>query len=175
MRLLLPACACALTLVACRSKETAGPTSDVGGTIVIATPGEPAAVLPPLVGENAGRALSDLIFDRLAEISFDLGTVGDKTFAPRLAKSWTWSPDSLSIAFSIDPRARWHDGKPVTAGDVRFTFLATIDPKVASQNAPLLSNVDSVVVRDSLTAVVYYKRRRPEQFYDFVYQLPIMP
>jgi len=175
MRLLLPACACALTLVACRSKETAGPTSDVGGTIVIATPGEPAAVLPPLVGENAGRALSDLIFDRLAEISFDLGTVGDKTFAPRLATSWTWSPDSLSIAFSIDPRARWHDGKPVTAGDVRFTFLATIDPKVASQNAPLLSNVDSVAVRDSLTAVVYYKRRRPEQFYDFVYQLPIMP
>ena len=28
---------------------------------------------------------------------------------------WTWAPDSLSIAFSLDPRARWHDGKPVTA------------------------------------------------------------
>ena len=67
-----------------------------------------------------------------------LTTIGDKDFTPQLAQKWTWAPDSLSIAFSIDPRARWHDGKPVTASDVRYSFKAFTDPKVGSPVAPLL-------------------------------------
>ena len=39
----------------------------------------------------------------------------------------------------------------------------------------MLSNIDSVSVRDSATAVVWFKRRRPEQFYDFAYQVYIVP
>jgi peptide/nickel transport system substrate-binding protein len=104
-----------------------------------------------------------------------MSTVGDAGFTPRLAAKWTWSRDSLSIAFSIDPRARWHDGKPVRATDVRFTYRHAVDPKAASPIASQITNVDSVSVADSLTAVVWFKHRMPEQFYDFVYQLAIMP
>jgi peptide/nickel transport system substrate-binding protein len=41
---------------------------------------------------------------------------------PQLAQSWHASPDGLEWQFHIRPDARWHDGEPVTAADVQFTF-----------------------------------------------------
>ena len=145
------------------------------GTMIIAQPVVGGVGFPPLVEDNGGKLVQDLVFDRLAEISDDLRTIGDGGFTPRLAQKWAWAPDSLSIAFSIDPRARWHDGKPVTAADVRYTFRVFTDSVVGSSTAPTLQNIDSVSVRDSLTAVVWFKKRTPEQFYDVAYQLPIVP
>lgn len=169
--------ACAILASACAGRE-ASRTSNApppGGTIIIAAAGDAPDLFPPYVGDANGRIVQDLVFDRLAEIDQSLTTVGDQSFAPRLAKHWTWAPDSLSIAFEIDPRARWHDGKPVTAKDVQYSFRVFTDPKVGSPVAPLLTNLDSVSVRDSLTAVVWFKKHTPEQFYDVAYQLIIMP
>src|SRR5690348_5167630 len=104
-----------------------------------------------------------------------MNTIGDAGFIPQLARSWTWSKDSLSIAFSIDPRARWHDGTPVRANDVKFSVALIKDPKVGSSITPQLGNLDSASVTDSLTAVVWFKKVKPEQFYEFVYQVQIMP
>src|SRR5262249_37539008 len=75
----------------------------------------------------------------------------------------------------LAPRAPWHDGKPVTAADVRYSVKVFTDPKVASPAASLLLNIDSVSVKDSLTAVVWFKKHTPEQFYDVAYQLYIVP
>jgi len=161
--------------VACGTTDRPRSDSPDGGTLIIATPADPVDFFPPFAGDQTGAAVRDLVFDRLALIGADLSTVGDKGFTPQLAKSWTWSPDSMSIAFSIDPRARWHDGKPVTAADVKYTLRAFTDPKAASPVAPLLTNIDSVSVRDSATAVFFFKKRLPEQFYDVAYQLYIVP
>lgn len=162
-------------LTACSSKEGSQSSGGAGGTMIFASPSDASDIFPPFVSETVGRMVQDQVFDRLAEISSDLQTVGDKGFAPRLAQKWTWAPDSLSIAFSIDPRARWHDGKPVTAADVRYSFKVFTDPKVGSPTAATMTNLDSVSVRDSLTAVVWFKKHTPEQFYDVAYQLIIMP
>ena len=165
----------AATLAAACGGERAASTGSAGGTVIIAAPGDALSLFPPLIGDQVGRWVADQIFDRLAEIGQDLSTVGDKGFTPRLAKRWTWSRDSLSIAFSLDPRARWHDGRPVRASDVRYSFKVFTDPKVGSPTAPLLANIDSISVRDSLTAVAWFKQRKPEQFYDLAYQLLIIP
>ena len=171
--------ASALTLVACssndRSRSTAAASGAAGGTIIVPTLGDAGDVFPPFVNDIYGRLVQDLVFDRLAEIDTTLVTTGDKTFTPQLAQKWTWAPDSLSIAFSLDPRARWHDGKPVTASDVRYSFRTFVDPKVASPVAPLFFNIDSVSVRDPSTAVVWFKRHTAEQFYDVAYQLVVFP
>jgi len=168
-----------LTLVAaCTSNEggsKSAASGPAGGTLIFAAPGDPVSVFPAFVTEQVGAPIIDLVFDHLADISNELTTTGDKTFSPRLAKSWTWAPDSLSITYSLDPRARWHDGKPVTAADVRYSLKVFTDPKAASPAAPLLSNVDSASVKDSLTAVVWFKKHTPEQFYDVAYQLYIVP
>jgi peptide/nickel transport system substrate-binding protein len=166
-----------LPLSACDRMRPAGDgdANAPGGTVVVATAtAEPPHLLPILAPPQATPMYAQL-FDRLAEIGADLNTVGDAGFRPRLARAWAWADDSLSIRFALDPRARWHDGAPVTARDVAFTFALTIDPRVASPVAPLLANVDSISVADSLTAVVWFARRSPQQFFDLVYHLYVLP
>ena len=174
-RLLLLASAVAFAGCSSNDQSRASSGGDVGGTLIIPTLGDAQDVFPPFAADIGGRMVQDLIFDRLAEIDTLLTTTGDKTYTPQLAQKWTWAPDSLSIAFSIDPHARWHDGKPVTANDVRYSFRTYVDPKVSSPTAPLLTNIDSVSVRDAQTAVVWFKRRTAEQFYDVAYQLVVFP
>ncbi|MBV9880299.1 MAG: peptide ABC transporter substrate-binding protein [Gemmatirosa sp.] len=160
---------------ACGGDRKAAAAGDVGGTLVIATPGDPDILLPPLVASLQGAQITSQIFDRLAEIGDSLNTVGDAGFRPRLAQSWKWSADSLSIAFAIDPRARWHDGKPVRAADVKFSVALYADTATGSPITPLLANVDSVSTPDSLTAVVHFRHRAPEQFFDVVYNVYVLP
>jgi peptide/nickel transport system substrate-binding protein len=163
-------------LAACSGKEsTPSGGSATGGTMVVAVIGDPVHLLPPLVNDIVGKEVMDLVYDKLAEIGPEMNTIGDKGFTPRLAKSWTWAPDSLSIAFSLDPRARWHDGTPVTAQDIQYSFQLFTDPKLGSPSGPLLAGIDSVQVKDSATAVAWYGKRSPSQFYDFVYQLIPVP
>jgi peptide/nickel transport system substrate-binding protein len=147
-----------------------------GGTIVVAQPGTGSSpMIAPHAIDPAGRLVVDNVYERLADIGPDLNSVGDRGFTPRLARSWTWAPDSMSIAFSIDPRARWHDGQPVRATDVRYTVALLKDPKAPTQYTSALENVDSVSVRDSLTAVVWFHQRSPEQFFDVAQQVHVLP
>ena len=168
----------ALALVACtdsKPSSTAAGPGDVGGTLVIATPVDATTILPTLVNAITDRTVSDLLYDRLAEIPDDLNTIGDKGFKPQLADRWEWSKDSLSIAFHLNPKARWHDGAPVRATDVRFTVGLVKNPATGAPMTQLVGNVDSVSIRDSLTPVVWFKKHTPEQFYDLVYQVVIVP
>lgn len=168
-----------LSLIACGAAiSCGGPDATVsnaatGGTIVVVVPGDAHTIFPPFIEDAVGAAVREQVYERLADMGDDMNTVGDKGFTPRLADRWVWSPDSLAIAFHIDPRARWHDGQPVRANDVRFSYGLFANPKVAATTE--IQNIDSVSARDSLTAVVWYKKHRPEQFYDFVYQLYVMP
>lgn len=169
-----------LAATACRDSSTTGgdsATADVtpGGTLVISSPGDADMLIPGLSGSITGHQVIDLVFDRLAEIGDELNVIGDAGFRPRLAQRWTWGADSLSIAFALDPRARWHDGRPVRASDVRFTFDLHRSPSVVSPVLPDISSIDSVTVRDSLTAVFWFGRRGPMQFFEAVQHLPIMP
>jgi len=146
-----------------------------GGTLVISTGGDPDVLIPSLLSSVQAAQITDLVYDRLAEIGDSLNIVSDAGFTPRLADHWTWSADSLSIAFHLDPRAKWHDGQPVRSNDVRFTFRSTTDSTLGSPAKALLSNIDSVTTPDSATAVFWFHARTPQQFYDATSQLPIMP
>jgi peptide/nickel transport system substrate-binding protein len=144
--------------------------------VVVATAVDPDALLPPLVASTAGKQVMDLLFDHLADPRDGaIRTDGDAGFQPRLASRWTWAPDSLSIAFTIDSTAKWHDGQPVTAEDVRFSWALYVDPKVGSLHAASFAGIDSVTVRDARTAVVWWKARAPEQFFQLAYNLSVMP
>ena len=144
--------------------------------LVISTAADAVGLVPPLVATTAGKQVVDLLFDNLATpTGTSVLTAGDAGFRPQLARRWTWAPDSLSIAFELDPRARWHDGKAVTAADVRFSHQLFTDPKVASLHARSFDGIDSVTVRDPGTAVVWWGRRHPEQFFQVAYNLAIMP
>ncbi|MHB1222946.1 MAG: peptide ABC transporter substrate-binding protein [Gemmatimonadaceae bacterium] len=160
------------------SPDDGGPggaaAANVGGTLVIAVPTGPSTLMPPTVGGIQAKQITDLVYERLAEIGPGLNTFGEDGFEPRLATSWTWSADSTAISFHLDPRARWHDGRPVRATDVRYTFAVNRD-STQSVDAGYLRHVDSVTTPDSLTATVWFAHHYPEQFYDAAGRLSILP
>jgi peptide/nickel transport system substrate-binding protein len=165
---------CAVLLCACVGTESVS-TKSTGGTLVISTGGDPDVLIPSLVSSVQAGQIVDLVYDRLADIGDSLNIVNDEGFTPRLADRWTWSPDSLSIAFHINPRAKWHDGEPVRSSDVSFTFRTTTDSTLGSPVKALIANIDSVTTPDTATAVFWFRARTPQQFYDATFQMPIMP
>lgn len=141
----------------------------------MALPLDVETLYPPKLGSAFDYAVVGSIFDKLADIGPDLNTTGEAGFEPRLAESWKWASDSLSIAFKLHANARFHDGHPVTAEDVRFTFKAYTDTTGQTSNNGYLSNIDSISVADSLTPVFWFKRRNPQQFFDATYHMFILP
>ncbi len=146
-----------------------------GGILVVSAGADAETLFPPLTVGNQGRAVTELIYDKLADIGPGLNTIGDGGFVPKLASSWEWSADSLTITFHLDPRARWHDGQPVTARDVQFAFRVWTDSAVGAVQRAALATVDSVSVPDAHTARAHFRERTPEQFYAFVYTLIPLP
>ncbi|MHB1311586.1 MAG: peptide ABC transporter substrate-binding protein [Gemmatimonadaceae bacterium] len=167
-RLLLAALCLA---AACRGRDA----GSAGGTLIVSAGADAETLFPPLAIGNQGRAVTELIYDKLADIGPGLNTIGDVGFVPRLAKSWDWSADSLVVTFHLDPAARWHDGRAVTARDVQYAFRIWTDSAVGAASRSWLSSVDSVSAPDSLTARVHFRSRSPEQFYYFVYSLIPLP
>jgi peptide/nickel transport system substrate-binding protein len=164
-----------VTLAACSDKSSDLAARDAASVLTIAAPADADALIPQIIQSTQGKQVADMLFDFLAHPSDKLETVGDAGFEPSLAKSWAWSSDSLSIAFSLDPRARFHDGHPVRAEDVQFSYSLYVDPAVASPHASSFAGIDSVTVADSLTAIVWWHKRSPEQFYQIAGALAVVP
>ncbi len=76
---------------------------------------------------------------------------GDNNVVPGLAKSWEFDEETCSYTFHMAENARWHDGQPVTAGDVKFTIEAIMDPANLSENAPNFEDVTAIDVLDEHT------------------------
>lgn len=144
------------------------------GSIVVVTGQYPGLPIPTLIQGSSNQDVADLLFLRLARLGPTLATDGDAGFIPQLAASWD-RRDSLTLVFHLDPRARWHDGVPVTAGDVVFTFARARDPKVNPTLATLLHDIAAVTATDDRTVEIRFDRWYPSQFYDATYQVQVLP
>ena len=69
-----------------------------------------------LYPRGPGSRKMNLIFDSL------LGTKSNGETIPKLASEWESSEDGLTYTIKLNPKAKWHDGKPFTAEDVVFTY-----------------------------------------------------
>jgi microcin C transport system substrate-binding protein len=80
--------------------------------------------------------LNPLILKGIAAAGVELGLTFETLMTPArdepdslyglIAQTVEIGPGRASAAFNLDPRARWHDGSPITADDVVFTYNATI-------------------------------------------------
>lgn len=114
-----------------------------------------------------------------ASLIYDTLVWKDSTgeFLPWLAESFESSDDGLLHTFQLRPDATWHDGQPVTAEDVAFTFeyfrSQTISPQVIVQPLP---EFDEVVATGEHT--VEFRLNAPlAPFFGFggVGSVPIVP
>ncbi|MEW6046759.1 MAG: ABC transporter substrate-binding protein [Bacillota bacterium] len=85
------------------------------------------------------------IYDTLVEMR------PDTSFAPRLARSWEISPDGRTYTFHLDPKATWHDGKPVTADDVLFTVTTVATPGVQTNRGNAIKAIEGLDANGKMT------------------------
>jgi peptide/nickel transport system substrate-binding protein len=127
------------------SADVADGEATAGGTAIIAFNAEMGR-FNPLVNtdQNTNEVIYYMLFTPLVQY--------DELFEPRpyLAESWALEPEAVTFHLSRD--VRWHDGEPVTAYDVEFTFQCAKDPETASVlSSAYLELVESAQVIDSFT------------------------
>lgn len=81
---------------------------------------------------------------------------------PRLATSWTVSPDGKVYTFKLRPNVKWSDGQPFSSADVLFTlnnfakyntYLGKLNPIVEKAEAPDATTF-VVTLKEPLTATL---------------------
>jgi peptide/nickel transport system substrate-binding protein len=98
---------------------------------------------------GAGLILCSYIFDTLLWED----STGDPI--PWLAKEWSHSPDGLEWRFTLRDNAKWHDGQPVTAEDVKFSFdYATTGAAASVSRLTPSLDLKEVVVDGPKTVVI---------------------
>ena len=84
---------------------------------------------PFLPGQTAIQVL-DLMYERLLFFNYVTGEL-----MPMLATGYEWSSDFTQITFTVRDGVQWHDGQPLIAEDVVFTFEALRDNPVLDRFA----------------------------------------
>ncbi len=107
-----------------RPDPLASPRARVGGEITVFASQYPKSLNYYL--DN--NVLSAEIFGAMYETLLNMHPT-TLAYEPGLADWWTISDDKRAFTFHIDPEARWSDGSPITAEDVRWTWAAIVDPK----------------------------------------------
>jgi ABC-type transport system substrate-binding protein len=77
---------------------------------------------------------------------------------PSLAKSFEQSPDGLTYTFNLRPGVKFHDGKTMTAADVKYSFERCKNPATGAVNFEVFNDVLSIDTPDDLTVIVKMSR-----------------
>lgn len=84
-----------------------------------------------------------------------------------LADSFSISDDKKTFTFHIDPRAKWSDGKSITAEDVLFYYATIMNPKNMTPIFRVgLSRFEAPVAVDSLTVSITAKEAHWNNFWE---------
>jgi len=159
-----------VVLVACGASPTSPPPADdgppaPGGTVVIGLLSGVQNWNPYLVEDVDTNQLLALIYPSLAIEQTDYH-VHPPTFAPSLARFWTWSDDHLELTLELDPDARWEDGVPITADDVVFTWHIQTSPEIDWLFSDAKDAIETVEAVDDHTVRVRFTHVYPYQFMD---------
>jgi microcin C transport system substrate-binding protein len=112
---------------------------------------------PFTIKGSAPAYLSDLMFDSLLAGSLDETASGYGLLASDVAVA----ADGLSATFRLRPEARFHNGDPVLAADVKHSFDTLMGPHTSPSYKTLLEDVAGADVVDERT--VRYRFRKPNR------------
>jgi len=107
--------------------------------------------LDPRVGLDAqSERIDELLFDDLCTRDEHLNV------QPGLAERWE-IPDPLTYIFHLRQGVRFHDGRPLTSRDVKWTFDSLLQGKIRSTKAAAYRLVDRIDAPDDSTVVFHLK------------------
>lgn len=134
---------CLFPTISCSNKPDAN-------TLVMIIESSPTN-LDPRVGIDAySERIDSLIFDDLLSRGDDLNV------APGLAERWD-IPDPLTYVFHLHKGVKFHDGRPLTSRDVKWTFDTLLQGKIRSTKAAVYKYVDHIDTPDESTVTFHMK------------------
>jgi peptide/nickel transport system substrate-binding protein len=118
-----------------------------GGKLVYGSRKDIATTNPFRNTSSTDYEVRGLIFEGLTGLDKEGNVV------PSLAKSWDVSRDGLTYTFSLRPGVKFHNGKTMTASDVKWSVDYMRDPKNRAYLYSQLSEVKSVEAPDPQTVL----------------------
>jgi len=140
-----------------------------GGTMVMLVQPEPPNLASYISTSAPIGMVAAKVYDGLAEYDFDLKPI------PSLAESWDISPDGKTITFKLRKGVQFHDGKPFTSADVKFTVFEVLK-KFHPRGASTFRDVTAIDTPDPHTAI--FRLQTPAPYLMMAlsgYESPMVP
>ena len=129
-------------------------------TVVMLIEANPISLDPRIGTDAQSERISELIFDSL------LRKDRNSNLIPSLAERWELT-DPLTYIFHLRTGVRFHNGKPLTARDVRYTFQSLFSGEIKSAKAASFARIASVEAPDDQTIIIKLK----EPYASFLWNL----
>ncbi|NTU85783.1 MAG: peptide ABC transporter substrate-binding protein, partial [Chloroflexales bacterium] len=143
-----------VALAACSGQPAQAPPSPTpaqalpagaGGTLIMTLGArDPTTLDPALVGDVTSALVARQVFSGLVRLD------GQLEVEPDLAERWELSADGRTYTFYLRPTARFADGAPLTAEDVRYSLERATDPSLARSLPARTYLGDIVGVREKI-------------------------
>jgi peptide/nickel transport system substrate-binding protein len=136
-----------------------------GGVLRIQHFDSPASM--SILEESTRAALQPMmaVFNNLVMYRQDVAQNSLQAIVPDLATGWNWSEDGKELTFPLHQGAKWHDGKPFTAADVKCTWDLLMglgnDKLRVNPRKPWYSNVEAVTTSGDYEVTFHLSRPQP--------------
>jgi len=158
-----------LVAVALMMSSFAAKAQEAGGTLAFLVQPEP----PTLASYVSTSGPIGLVMPKVYEGLFDYDN--DGKMVPMLAESYEMSADGKTVTFKLRKNVRWHDGKPFTSADVKFTILEVLK-KVHPRGPNSFREVSRIDTPDDHTAIFHLDNPAPYMMRSFsAYESPMVP
>ena len=154
MRKLLGGSALALVL-ALSGVAVAQDAPRQGGEMIV-TYKDDVTTLDPAIGYDwQNWSIIKSLFDGLMDYK-----PGTMELVPDLAESYEISPDGLTYTFKLRPGVKFHNGRELVAGDIKYSIERVLDPATQSPGAGFFGSIASIEAPDPQT--IQFKLSRPD-------------
>lgn len=126
----------------------------VGGDLVVGSTGAPTMFNPLYSNDASSSDIEDMIYDKLMGSDLKFNTVKEGG----LAETYEASEDGLTFTIKIVENAKFHDGEPLDADDVVFTYNIPLSPDYDGVRKSTFENVEKVEKIDQYTVKITLKQ-----------------
>lgn len=121
--------------------------------LMLSTQNEPNSLDPHRLDSTMAQKTAAFMYDTLVMTHPET-----REIIPGLAKSWEISEDGLVATFHIREGVKFHDGKPLTAEDFKYTYERAMNPATrATYVRNLIMDLERIEVVDELTFKLIYR------------------
>ena len=123
-----------------------------GGRLVFGIAKDIVSLNPFYRSQSTDSFVRELMFQTLLDLDDRQQPI------PALAESWSVAKDEKTYTFKLRPGVRFHNGKELTAEDVKWSIEYALDPQNQATGLTLLRNVQEIRAKDKSTVEIVLKQ-----------------